>query len=215
MMTKNPLKSSRQQMMFFFYCSLLLSIFFLIQIRYTLSLDFTQWNASQYTLLFLLLSFMVICFLKYQCYSRDLKQDSQFIELEEKKLSRKKQALYDQVASMNPSDFGELIADLFRMKGFKRIFLTPRMNQQFYDIDMYLDDQKVLVSCVLNTVNHEIPQSFLERLHLMMRNNQIDQGILITLSQFESDCYTFAKDKPIYLIDGDQLIETLLDSSNL
>lgn len=116
---------------------------------------------------------------------------------------------------MNPSDFGELIADLFRMKGFKRIFLTPRMNQQFYDIDMYLDDQKVLVSCVLNTVNHEIPQSFLERLHLMMRNNQIDQGVLITLSQFESDCYTFAKDKPIYLIDGDQLIETLLDSSNL
>ena len=49
----------------------------------------------------------------------------------------------------------------------------------------------------------------------MMRNNQIDQGVLITLSQFESDCYTFAKDKPIYLIDGDQLIETLLDSSNL
>ena len=80
---------------------------------------------------------------------------------------------------------------------------------------MYLGDQKVLVSCVLNTINREIPQSFLERLHLMMRNNQIDQGVLITLSQFESDCYTFAKDKPIYLIDGDQLIETLLDSSNL
>ena len=76
-MSTNSLKSSRQQMMFFFYCSLLLSIFFLIQIRYTLSLDLAEWTASQYTLLFLLLSFVVICFLKYQCYSRDLKRDSQ------------------------------------------------------------------------------------------------------------------------------------------
>ena len=83
-MSTNSLKSSRQQMMFFFYCSLLLSIFFLIQIRYTLSLDLAEWTASQYTLLFLLLSFVVICFLKYQCYSRDLKRDSQCIDLAEK-----------------------------------------------------------------------------------------------------------------------------------
>ncbi len=111
-MSTNSLKSSRQQMMFFFYCSLLLSIFFLIQIRYTLSLDLAEWTASQYTLLFLLLSFVVICFLKYQCYSRDLKRDSQCIDLAEKKLTQKKNALYQQVSSMNPSDFGELVADL-------------------------------------------------------------------------------------------------------
>ena len=213
-MSTNSLKSSRQQMMFFFYCSLLLSIFFLIQIRYTLSLDLAEWTASQYTLLFLLLSFVVICFLKYQCYSRDLKRDSQCIDLAEKKLTQKKNALYQQVSSMNPSDFGELVADLFRIKGFKRIFLTPRMNEQFYDIEMYLEDQKVLVSCLLNANTHEIPQSYLERLHLMMRNQQIDQGVFVTLSPFDADCYTVAKDKPIFLIDGEQLIETLIESSD-
>ena len=213
-MSTNSLKSSRQQMMFFFYCSLLLSIFFLIQIRYTLSLDLAEWTASQYTLLFLLLSFVVICFLKYQCYSRDLKRDSQCIDLAEKKLTQKKNALYQQVSSMNPSDFGELVADLFRIKGFKRIFLTPRMNEQFYDIEMYLEDQKVLVSCLLNANTHEIPQSYLERLHLMMRNQQIDQGVVVTLSPCDADCYTFAKDKPIFLIDGEQLIETLIESSD-
>ena len=213
-MSTNSLKSSRQQMMFFFYCSLLLSIFFLIQIRYTFSLDLAEWTASQYTLLFLLLSFVVICFLKYQCYSRDLKRDSQCIDLAEKKLTQKKNALYQQVSSMNPSDFGELVADLFRIKGFKRIFLTPRMNEQFYDIEMYLEDQKVLVSCLLNANTHEIPQSYLERLHLMMRNHQIDQGVFVTLSPFDADCYTFAKDKPIFLIDGEQLIETLIESSD-
>ena len=116
---------------------------------------------------------------------------------------------------MNPYDFGELVADLFRMKGFKRIFLTPRMNKHFYDIEMYLDDQKVLVSCLLNALDYSVPQSYLDRLHLMMRNNQIDQGVFVTLGHFSDDCYLFSEDKPIHLINGEQLIDTLIESSNL
>ena len=215
MMSSKSLKSVRQRMTFFFYCSLLLSVFFLIQIRYTLSLSFTHWSATQYTLLFLLFSFIVICCLKYYSYYRDLKSDCQFIDLEEKKLKLKKNAIRQQVASMNPYDFGELVADLFRMKGFKRIFLTPRMNKHFYDIEMYLDDQKVLVSCLLNALDYPVPQSYLDRLHLMMRNNQIDQGVFVTLGHFSDDCYLFSEDKPIHLINGEQLIDTLIESSNL
>lgn len=214
-MSSKSLKSARQHMTFFFYCSLLLSIFFLIQIRYTLSLSLTHWSATQYTLLFLLFSFIVICCLKYYSYYRDLKYDRQFIDLEEKKLNLKKNAIRQQVASMNPYDFGELVADLFRMKGFKRIFLTPRMNKHFYDIEMYLDDQKVLVSCLLNALDYPVPQSYLDRLHLMMRNNQIDQGVFVTLGHFSDDCYLFSEDKPIHLINGEQLIETLIESSDL
>lgn len=214
-MSSKSLKSARQHTTFFFYCSLLLSIFFLIQIRYTLSLSLTHWSATQYTLLFLLFSFIVICCLKYYSYYRDLKYDRQFIDLEEKKLNLKKNAIRQQVASMNPYDFGELVADLFRMKGFKRIFLTPRMNKHFYDIEMYLDDQKVLVSCLLNALDYPVPQSYLDRLHLMMRNNQIDQGVFVTLGHFSDDCYLFSEDKPIHLINGEQLIETLIESSDL
>lgn len=214
-MSSKSLKSARQHMTFFFYCSLLLSIFFLIQIRYTLSLSLTHWSTTQYTLLFLLFSFIVICCLKYYSYYRDLKYDRQFIDLEEKKLNLKKNAIRQQVASMNPYDFGELVADLFRMKGFKRIFLTPRMNKHFYDIEMYLDDQKVLVSCLLNALDYPVPQSYLDRLHLMMRNNQINQGVFVTLGHFSDDCYLFSEDKPIHLINGEQLIDTLIESSDL
>ncbi len=215
MMASKSLKSTRQQMTFFFYCSLLLAIFFLIQIRYTLNIQFANWSVSQYVLIFLLFSFIIICCLKYYAYNRDLKVDRQLIDLEEKKLHLKKMAIREQVASMNPYDFGELVADLFRMKGFKRIFLTPRMNKHFYDLEMYLDDKKVLVSCLLNALDYPIPQSYLDRLHLMMRNNQIDQGVFVTLGHFSEDCYQFSADKPIYLINGDELIETLIDSSEI
>ncbi len=214
-MSSKSLKSTRQHMTFFFYCSLLLSIFFLIQIRYTLNLSLANWSSAQYILIFLLISFIMICAIKYYSYHRDLKTDRQFIDLEEKKLYLKKTALRQQVASMNPYDFGELVTDLFRMKGFKRIFLTPRMNKHFYDIEMYLDDQKVLVSCLLNALDYPVPQSYLDRLHLMMRNSQIDRGVFVTLGHFSDDCYQFSEDKPIYLINGEQLIDTLIESSNL
>ena len=214
MMPSSSLKSARQHMTFFFYCSLLLAIFFLFQIRYTLNISFANWTLSQYVLLFLFFSFLTICGLKYYSYSRDLKMDRVRMDLEEKKLNLKKMAIREQVASMNPYDFGELVADLFRMKGFKRIFLTPRMNKHFYDIEMYLDDQKILVSCLLNALDYPIPQSYLDRLHLMMRSNQIDQGVFVTLGHFSKECYEFSDDKPIYLINGDELIETLIHSSD-
>ena len=214
-MSSKSLKSNYQHMTFFFYCSLLLSIFFLIQIRYTLSLNVQNWSGAQYTLIFLLFSFIIICGLKYYSYYRDLKADRKWIDLEEKKLNKKKTILHRQISSLNPYDFGELVADLFRINGFKRIFLTPRMNKHFYDIEMYLEDQKVLVSCLLNAIDYPIPQSYLDRLHLMMRNNQFNQGVFVTLGHFSDECYSFVKDKPIYLINGEQLIDTLIETSNL
>ncbi|HAX72139.1 MAG TPA: restriction endonuclease, partial [Firmicutes bacterium] len=56
---------------------------------------------------------------------------------------------------MNPYEFSELVADLFRAKGYKRIFSNPRVAHQFFDIEMYLDDKKVLISCQLNA--HRTP----------------------------------------------------------
>ena len=88
------------------------------------------------------------------------------------------------------------------------------MNKHFYDIEMYLEDQKVLVSCLLNAIDYPIPQSYLDRLHLMMRNNQFNQGVFVPLGHFSDECYSFAKDKPIYLINGEQLIDTLIETSN-
>src|SRR5690606_8637543 len=43
-----------------------------------------------------------------------------------------------------------------------------------------------------------------------MINEGANKGILVTTSHFGSDAYNFAKDKPLSLIDGDNLLQLLI-----
>lgn len=205
------MKETKSQLNLFFYLSLILSVFFLFQIRYTLSLEIENWSSTQYTLLILFACFIVICLIKYYSFLVEIKQIRQRMKFEKEQLNLQKDSIRQQISQMNPYDFGELVADLFRSKGYKRIFLNPRMNHHFYDIEMYLDEDKVLISCLLNPLHHLIPQSYLDRLYLLMRNNQIDHGIFVTLGDFTADCYDFIQEKPIQIINGDELVEALLN----
>lgn len=210
-MPSQSIKESKSQLNLFLYLSLILSIFFLFQIRYTLSPNLKDWGATQYTLVILLACFLLICLIKYISFTSEIKQSRKADQRQAELLHRQKTSIKQQIAQMNPYDFGELVADLFRSKGYKRIFLTPRMNQHFYDIEMYLDEEKVLISCLLNPLNHCIPQAYLDRLYLLMRNNQIDHGIFVTLGEFSSECYDFIQEKPIQIINGEELVNALLN----
>ncbi len=210
-MPSHSIKESKSQLNLFLYLSLILSVFFLFQIRYTLSPNLNEWGSTQYTLLILLGCFVILCLIKYISFLSEIKQIRQTDRHKAEALSLQKTAIKQQIAQMNPYDFGELVADLFRSKGYKRIFLTPRMNQHFYDIEMYLDEDKVLISCLLNPLNHCIPQAYLDRLYLLMRNNQIDHGIFVTLGEFSSECYDFIQEKPIQIINGEELVNTLIN----
>ena len=209
-MSSESMKETKSQLTLFFYLSLILSVFFLFQIRYTLSPTIESWNSTQYTLLTLLACFIIICLIKYCTFFLDMKQERAALTFENQQLTRQKSSIRKKISQMNPYDFGELVADLFRSKGYKRIFLNPRMNQHFYDIEMYLDEEKVLISCLLNPLNHCIPQSYLDRLYLLMRNNQVDHGIFVTLGTFTPDCYDFIQNKSIQIINGEELIDALL-----
>lgn len=210
-MSSESMKEAKSQLTLFFYLSLILSVFFLFQIRYTLSPTIESWNSTQYTLLTLLACFIIICLIKYYTFFLDMKQEQTVLTLDNQQLTLQKSSIRQRISQMNPYDFGELVADLFRSKGYKRIFLTPRMNQHFYDIEMYLDEEKVLISCLLNPLNHRIPQAYLDRLYLLMRNNQVDHGIFVTLGTFTPDCYDFIQSKSIQIINGEELIEALLN----
>ena len=208
-MSSKQFKESKIKFTVFFYLSILLSIFFLFQIRYTLNVSIKNWDLTQYTLLILVGCFLLICILRYHTFSLELKQEKEVLDLEMKQLTFKKSQLKDKIASMNPYDFGELVADLFRAKGYKRVFLTPHMNQHFYDLEMYLDDDKVLVSCLLGQ-NQSIGQAYLDRLYLKMKQNQVNHGIFVTLGTFNPECSSFIQTKPSEIINGDELIETFV-----
>lgn len=208
-MSSRQLKGSKLKLTVFFYLSVILAVFFLFQIRYTLNINIKNWDLTQYTLIILLGCFLIICALQYHSVIHELKQEKEILDLETKQLTFKKSQLKEKIALMNPYDFGELVADLFRSKGYKRVFLTPHMNQHFYDLEMYLDEDKVLVSCLLGS-HQTISQAYLDRLYLKMRQTQVDHGIFVTLATFNPECYEFIKDKPMELINGDELIDTFL-----
>lgn len=207
------MKENKLKLPLFFYLSIALSIFFLFQIRYTLNEKIENWNSSQYILILLIVCFITVCLIKYHTSMNELSLKKIKLNSEIKQLSFKKSKLKDKLAAMNPYDFGELIADLYRRKGYQRVELLPQMNQHFYDLEMDLNEQKVLISCLIG--HHQtIGQAYLDRLYLKMRKNQIDQGIFITLGMFHENCYEFSQNKSIQLINGEEFIDTFLLGSN-
>jgi len=185
----------------FFYLIILMGAFFLFQIRHALNVSVADWSFPQYALISMILLFFILCSLKYytyQLYLRDLKQTIDIQDLAKKKL-----------LSMKPHHLELIIENLFQTKGTSRVHSTPRSNQPFYDIEMNLEEGKVLISCFLKDQNKDIPKSYLDRLYSLMKNNDVEQGAFITLGEFSTECYEFTKDKPIHLINGDQLVESI------
>ncbi|MTM73365.1 restriction endonuclease, partial [Turicibacter sanguinis] len=68
-MSSKQFKESKIKFTVFFYLSILLSIFFLFQIRYTLNVSIKNWDLTQYTLLILVGCFLLICILRYHTVS--------------------------------------------------------------------------------------------------------------------------------------------------
>jgi len=185
----------------FFYSSLLLATFFLFQIRYTLDVAFTDWGLAQYLLLALLAMYFLLCFIKYHDYKNILKTK----KLKHSSLETAKK----KIRSMDPSDLSKLITNLFQTTSTSKVYSTPKTDTPFYDIEMNLADEKLIISCLLMEHEQMITQAYLDRLYNLMRTNQVPQGAFITLSDFSDECYDFIKDKPIHLINGDELVDSL------
>jgi len=188
----------------FFYSSLLLATFFLFQIRYTLDIAFADWGLAQYLLLALLAMYFLLCFIKYHDCKNILKSEHSSLETAKKK-----------IRSMDPSDLSKLITNLFQTTSTSKVYSTPKTNTPFYDIEMDLADEKLIISCLLMEHEQMITQAYLDRLYNLMRTNQVPQGAFITLSDFSDECYDFIKDKPIHLINGDELVKSMNSKASL
>ena len=186
---------------FFFYISLLLGTFFLFQTYFLLTTNFESWGLPQYALLTLIFLYLILCSLKFYSYQKLLKTADYQTMIQE---SNKKRLL-----EMTPHHLEELFEDLFQTTGASKVHATPHMNQPFYDIEMNSEEGNVLISCLFKEQNQTIPKSYLDRLYLLMKNNEVEQGAFITIGDFSNECYEFTKDKPIHLINGDDLLDSI------
>ncbi|MBI3977992.1 MAG: protein kinase [Chloroflexi bacterium] len=114
------------------------------------------------------------------------------------------------IRAMDPKAFEALVRDLLAAMGY-RATLTKASHDGGVDVEAVnpapIIGGKVVVQCKRYTGTIRV--SAVRELYGVAMHAKASKGILITTSDFSADALRFAQDKPIELIDGQQLLELL------
>lgn len=112
--------------------------------------------------------------------------------------------------AMDPIDFEDLIADLFRAMGMS-VMTTERTGDGGVDIRAVDPDPirggRLIIQ--VKRYRHTIPPAPVRDLYGTMLHEGATKGILVTTASFGPSAQQFAAGKPLSLIDGSQLAELL------
>ncbi len=110
----------------------------------------------------------------------------------------------DELREVTPREFEELIATMFRQMGHS-VILTKASRDK--GIDMFLDDRKAIVEC--KKYKGSVGQPVVRDFYGTMIHNRAECGYIVTTGTFSLPAQTWAKGKPIHLVDGMELVKTL------
>lgn len=120
----------------------------------------------------------------------------------------------DNLAAMNWTDFENLVRELFEKEFSDKngeVKITQSSRDGGVDAIVFLDDYltggKIIIQAKRYT--NVVGVSAVRDLYGTMEHENAMKGIIITTSYYGSDSYEFAKDKPITLLDGDDLLNLL------
>lgn len=111
---------------------------------------------------------------------------------------------------LNPQDFENLVCNLFAKMG-----LESKLTQASRDggVDVIAFDNRPIfggkVVIQAKRYKNTVGVSAVRDLYGTLMNEGANKGILVTTSGFGPDAFTFAKDKPIELLDGGHLLSLL------
>lgn len=106
---------------------------------------------------------------------------------------------------LSPKDFEKYVATLFRQKGYK-VTLRGRSGDHGVDLElMGQDGRKAIVQCkrYQNTVGEDI----VRELYGTLIHERAMRGFLVTTAEISDAAESWARGKPITLIDGPTLVE--------
>jgi restriction system protein len=120
------------------------------------------------------------------------------------------------LAELTPSDFESLITNLFEKMG-----LETRQTRASRDggVDCVAWENRGILSGKVviqaKRYRHTVGVSAVRDLYGTMMNEGASKGILITTSGYGKSAFTFAQDKPMTLITGQQLLYLLKENANI
>lgn len=111
---------------------------------------------------------------------------------------------------MDPIAFEGLVAELFRARGLRAV-TTQRSGDGGVDVEALdpdpLSGGKIVVQ--VKRYRHTVPPTAVRDLYGTVHDVGANKGVLVTTSSFGPTSYTFARGKPLTLINGDELVDLL------
>lgn len=126
--------------------------------------------------------------------------------------------LFEQLSSMNPYQFEKLIARLLMSMGYEDVQVTEQSGDKGVDVvgnvQIGISSVREVVQ-VKRTPNSTISRPLIDQLRGALPYHDAIRGTLITLGRFSEGAKEgalFPNAAPITLIDGDRLLDLLIDS---
>ncbi|MFJ8472625.1 restriction endonuclease [Kitasatospora sp. NPDC094011] len=113
---------------------------------------------------------------------------------------------------MDPIEFEDLIAELFRLRGF-RVMTTARSGDVGVDVVAEDLDPVTGGKIVIQAKRYKktVPPTAVRDLESTVRHHGAIKGILVTTAGFGKGSYSYIEGKPLTLVSGPELVELLAD----
>ena len=114
------------------------------------------------------------------------------------------------LATIDPYEFERLMTELAQAMGYTA-YQTPRSHD--HGVDVFVESRDTLaggrIVISVKRYSHTVGPDHVRALNTVVSDQGAIKGILVTTSSFGPESYRIARDKPLDLIDGEQLREWL------
>lgn len=108
--------------------------------------------------------------------------------------------------SQSPQEFEDMVAEMFRCKGWENVRITSRTADKGRDVIGYnLDGYEVYIEVKLHKNN--IGRPVVQKLHSIMVTKNVKNGMIVTSSDFTPEAKEYANTVNIELINGKKFID--------
>lgn len=112
-----------------------------------------------------------------------------------------------QLVEMPRSEFEGLVAQLYRALGHQAVLTEARNEQAVHVLVRAKNGEKWIVQC--RQWRGAVGELVVRDFFTLMQQEHAQQGALITTAAFTTKAREWAKDKPIYLYDGQEFLRAM------
>ncbi|WP_164985288.1 restriction endonuclease [Ammoniphilus sp. CFH 90114] len=153
------------------------------------------------------LIFFIIKFKKYKY----LKQ-KQRIE-HQQKVKIRRSGNMERLKTMDPFDFEEYIAVLFKLMGYEEVTVTRKSGDGGKDIIFKKGNEICIAECKRYN-SPKVTRPDVQKFHSALIDMNAKEGFYITIGNFTKPAVDYVLDKPIHLIDGHRLLSLIEEYSD-